>query len=42
MDIVLLVNYILNDLYITEGDINNDGTLNILDIVTLTTIILGG
>ena len=32
---------ILNDLYITEGDVNEDDILNILDIVTLITFILG-
>ena len=41
IDIVLIVNYILDDLYIIEADLNEDGTVNILDIVILTTIILG-
>jgi len=41
IDIVMVVDYILDDLYIIEGDVNEDGTLNILDIVILTTLILG-
>ena len=41
IDIILVVNYILDDLYIIEADLNEDGTVNILDIVILTTIILG-
>ena len=28
-----IVNYILEDLYIINGDINEDGILNILDII---------
>ena len=41
LDIVMVVNYILDGLYSAEGDINEDGVLNILDIVILTTLILG-
>ena len=46
MDIVLLVNFILdadapNALEFEASDLNDDGILNILDIVTLTNLILG-
>ena len=41
IDIVMVINYILDGLYITAGDTNEDGVLNILDIVILTTLILG-
>ena len=42
IDIVMVVDYILNDLYNAEGDMNEDGILNILDIVVLTNSILNG
>ena len=41
IDIVMVVNYILDGLYNIDGDVNEDGVLNILDIVILTTLILG-
>ncbi len=41
IDIVIVVGYILDGLYNTEGDVNGDDVLNILDVVILTTLILG-
>ena len=40
LDVVLLINFILEDNYIVNGDINNDGSLDVLDIVLLVNIIL--
>ena len=40
LDVVLLINFVLEDNYTSSGDINNDETLNILDIVQLVNIIL--
>ena len=40
LDVVLLINFVLEDNYNSSGDINNDETLNILDIVQLVNIIL--
>ena len=41
-DIILLVNFVLNNEYIELGDLNSDGKINILDIVNLVNIILHG
>jgi len=41
-DIILLVNFVLNNKYIDLGDLNSDGNINILDIVNLVNIILYG
>ena len=40
LDIVLLVDMILNNIDDISGDINNDGTLNVIDIVQLVNIII--
>ena len=40
LDIIVLINNILNSIYIQNGDMNNDGIINILDIVLLVNIIL--
>ena len=40
MDIVLAVDAILNSEYDPMGDINGDGVLNILDVVSLVNLIL--
>ena len=40
IDIVLLINYLLDDIYIIYGDLNQDGIINILDIVILINLIL--
>ena len=40
LDVVLLINFVLENNYNSSGDINNDETLNILDIVQLVNIIL--
>ena len=42
MDIVLLTNMILADEFQESADVNSDGNLNVLDIVQLVNIILGG
>ncbi len=39
IDVVLVVNYILSDSYITTADINGDMNLDVLDVVILVTII---
>jgi len=41
-DIILLVNFVLNNEYIDLGDLNSDSNINILDIVNLVNIILYG
>ena len=38
--VVLLVNLALDDNYISNGDINSDDSINVLDIVLLVNIIL--
>ena len=40
LDIILLVDLILNNLYVDEGDINTDQILDILDIIEILNIIL--
>jgi hypothetical protein len=40
LDVIVLINYILDDAYNTSADINSDQTLNVLDIVELINIIL--
>jgi len=40
LDIVMLINIILENIFIIEGDLNSDSVLNILDIVLLTNLIL--
>ena len=39
-DIVLVVNFILNDLYSDLADLNSDGIIDVLDIVQLVNVIL--
>ena len=39
-DIIILINMILNDEYLQQGDLNVDGMINIADIVLLVNIIL--
>ena len=41
IDVVLLVNYVLNNNYSIESDLNNDSSLNVLDIVILVSLIVG-
>ena len=41
IDVVLLVNYVLNNNYSIESDLNNDSSLNVLDIVILVNLIVG-
>jgi len=40
VDVVILVNYVLDNLYEEYADLNNDYTLNILDVVLLVGLIL--
>ena len=40
LDIIVLVNFILNDNYYEISDLNGDGWLNILDIIVLVNLIL--
>ena len=40
LDVILLVDLILDDIYLDDGDINNDQFLDILDIVEMVNIIL--
>jgi len=40
LDIVILVNYILENDYIQSGDINNDEIINVLDVIQLINVIL--
>jgi hypothetical protein len=42
LDIVALVNLVLAGEYNPMGDMNDDETLNILDIVTLANLVLSG
>ena len=39
-DVVILINYILGDVYDPNGDLNGDGILNVQDVVILINIIL--
>ena len=39
-DIIIIINFVLNNDYIESGDINLDGIINILDIVQIVDIIL--
>ena len=39
-DVVILINYILGDIYDPNGDLNSDGILNVQDVVILINIIL--
>lgn len=41
LDVILLVDFILNDIYIDNGDINNDQIIDVLDVVEILNIILG-
>ena len=41
LDVIVLINYILDDAYNSSADINSDQLLNVLDIVELINIILG-
>ena len=40
LDVVIIVGYILDNLHISNADVNNDGLVNVLDIVVLIGIIL--
>ena len=40
IDIILVIDYILNDIYNQSADLNDDGTNNILDILLLVDIII--
>ncbi len=40
LDIVLMVNIVMEDIYNADADMNGDGVINILDIVTLINMIL--
>ena len=42
LDVVALVNVILTGVDIDSGDINGDGTVNVIDIVMLVDMILNG
>ena len=42
LDVVGLVNAVLSGNYSAPGDMNQDGVLDVLDIVTLVNAILGG
>ena len=39
-DIIIIINFVLNNDYIESADINLDGIINILDIVQIVDIIL--
>jgi agmatine/peptidylarginine deiminase len=39
-DVILLINYILEDAYYEQADLNLDGQLNVLDVVELVNLIL--
>ena len=41
LDVIVLVNYILNDDDPFSADLNNDGNTNVLDVIILVNIILG-
>jgi len=41
LDIIQLANMILSGEYADNADLNSDGTLNILDIISIVNIILG-
>ena len=40
LDVVLLTEIVLDDSYVVEGDLNNDQTISILDLILLINIIL--
>ena len=41
MDVVIIVDFILNDEYDIYADMNQDGILNVMDVVELVSTILG-
>ena len=41
LDVVLLVNNVLDEVFTANSDINSDGSVNVLDVVTLVNLILG-
>ena len=42
LDVVVMVNFVLDENYIESGDLNQDGILNVLDIVSIVNLILQG
>ena len=42
MDIILVINFILDDGYVDYGDLNQDGYMNVLDVIILINWILDG
>ena len=41
LDIIVIVDYVINNEYISIADVNADNTLNILDIILIINIIIG-
>ena len=41
LDIIVIVDYVINNEYISIADVNADNTLNILDVILIVNIIIG-